>query len=137
MAVANITGFVNLGTSFVYSFIINTLKGTSREQELIRYVFENAKENDAESVLNTIDKFGYTKQFLVVSTSDLYHIVLEMSIIDRRLKLRIIIESGRCQRSISRQSGEGKEPKVCSRTWCLLWIFCHQNCQIIGTFKTL
>ncbi len=62
-----VRGYLSAGGGFAYSAIVNTLKGTSREELLINYVFQHAKENSAESVINAIDEFAWKRQFLMVN----------------------------------------------------------------------
>jgi len=60
-----IAEYATVFSQVAWSAMMNTIKGTSREELVLNHVFQFAKENDPESVVAAIDEFGRTKQFLM------------------------------------------------------------------------
>ena len=58
--------WLSLELQWIKEIAVNRLYGVSKEETLINYIFENAKEGDPSSILECYDKFGYEKQFLMV-----------------------------------------------------------------------
>ena len=58
--------YLSLGLNWAKEIAVNRLYGVSKEETVINYIFENAKEGDPTSILECYDKFGYEKQFLMV-----------------------------------------------------------------------
>ena len=62
----SLANLVKLGVPEAKSTVVNYIKGVSKEELVLREVYEKANEGDPESVIKVIDNFGWKQQFLMV-----------------------------------------------------------------------
>jgi hypothetical protein len=66
LSLKNVPSLFSFASKVSFQAISNAVKGTTREELLINHVFQTATEGNPDSVLKSIDEFGWKKQFLMV-----------------------------------------------------------------------